>query len=231
MSTETARMRAGRIVLTRKLRCLIISGTMSAWRSSRHPLSQRLRLLVCLLLLAPGVALSDDYDFTVIPADVAGTAGSTVGWNYSITNKSATDWLMLTTLTAGTFDHGTPIILFDYPIVAPDTTVSQTFDPSLLTGVYELTWDSTAPVGFVNSGVFDVRGEWWTGNPLDPLADATFSSVAPDKTAAYSATVTGAPVVPEPATGLVLSLAAAFMLLHKTKQKDGPKRRGEIRLR
>jgi hypothetical protein len=231
MSTETSRMRAGRIVLTRKLRCLIMCGTMPASRGSRHPLSPRLRLLVCLLLLAPGVAVSDDYDFTVIPADVAGTPGSTVGWNYSITNNSATDWLVLTTLNAGTFDHGTPTTLFDFPIVAPDTRVSQTFDPSLLTGLYELTWDSTAPVGFVNRGVFDVSGEWWTD---DPLAGGIFLSDAADKTAAYSAAVTGVPGVPalpEPATGLVLPLVVAFMLLHKTKQNDGSRRRGEIRVR
>lgn len=229
ISTKAPGVLEHKIALTQKHRYLIICGTMRSSRRRSRRLTPWLQLLVFLLLLTPA-AFPDDYDFAVIPTDVAGPPGSTVGWGYSITNKSAADWLVLTKLDAGTFDHGTPDNLFDYPVVAPDTTVNQPFVPSL-TGLFELTWDLTAPAGFVDSGTFDVGGEWWSGNPLDPLATATFLGDAPDKTAAYSAVVTGTAAVPEPAPGFVLWLVAVFMLLHKTSPRSSSKRHDGIRPR
>ena len=168
-----------------------------------RPLPYGSRVLVCLALMACPAAWADTFSFTDLPADVAGPSGSSVGWGYTVTNESSTSWLVLTTLSAGVFDHGSPDSLFDFPSLAPGATVSVNFDQANLAGLYELTWDAAAPVGFVNTGLFTLQGEWWDG---DPLAGGNFVSDAPDQIAAYSATVTGSASVPEPSTITILTL-------------------------
>ena len=64
-------------------------------------------------------------------------------------------------------------------------------------GLFQLTWNGNAPVGFINSGTFILSSEYFATNPLtDP--SAIDLGTAPDATAGYSASVSGAP---EPATG------------------------------
>ena len=165
--------------------------------------------LLCIALLASATASADIYSFTVLPNDVAGTAGSTVGWGYTISNQSLTSWLVITTLNAGAFDHGTPNSLFDFPDIAPGASVTVGFDAAGLAGIYELTWDTSAPAGFVNSGFFDLSAQWWDG---DPLAGGNFLSSALDESAAYSATVLGPASVPEPLTAPLLSFVVVLVL-------------------
>ena len=189
--------------------------------TASHTLSLRLKLLVCVFLMAPWAALADTYSFTALPADVTGPAGSTVGWGYTISNASTAFWLVPTTLnftplaaSAGVFQHGSPNSLFDFPAIAPGVSVSLGFDPINLSGLYELTWDASAPAGFVDSGFFDLSGDWWTG---DPSAGGNMVSAAPDESAPYSATVSGAPSVAEPSTTSLLALIAALILFRKTR--------------
>jgi hypothetical protein len=184
---------------------------INAERSSRG-----LRVLVWVTLAASSAAWGDVYSFTADPADVAGPAGSTVGWGYTISNESATAWLVLTSLNAGTFDHGSPDSLFDFPTLAPDTSVSVSFDPTSLAGLYELTWDATAPAGFVNSGFFDLTAQWWDG---DPLSGGSFLGDAPEESAAYSATVLGVTGVPEPLMPWPVGLIAAVMFIQKARRR------------
>src|ERR1035437_6525673 len=99
--------------------------------------------------------VSADVLFTLLPADgnVFGSPGSTVGWGYSLANNDPTNWFLTILLNSDSFANGTPSLLFDFPIVAPGATVSVPYDPGTA-GLYELTWDIGAPVGFVNSGNF-----------------------------------------------------------------------------
>ena len=71
-------------------------------------------------------------------------------------------------------------------------------------GLFQLTWDLTAPVGAVNTGTFLLSGEWYAS---DPFAGGEFLDFAPDRTALYVATVTEPPAdpVPEPSTLLLLA--------------------------
>jgi len=138
--------------------------------------------------------------------NVTGIAGSTVGWGYSITNNSDTDWFVPTALNPdSSFSNGTPTLLFDFPDLAPDTTASETFDPVNGIGLYEFAWDASAPEGFINSGNFVLSGEWWDG---DPLNGGNFIADAIDTSTAYSASVgsiaTGS--TPEPSS-IVMMLA------------------------
>ncbi len=153
-----------------------------------------------LLLLAAPAARADSFTFATIPASgaISGFPGSTIGWGYTITNQSATDVLVFTGLSAGLFQNGTPLVLFDFPIVAPGATVSVPFDPLNGLGLYQLTWDPNAPIGFVNSGTFIVTGDFCTDIFCSNVVQGNQS-----QSASYAATVVP---TPEPAS---LTLVAA----------------------
>lgn len=169
----------------------------------------RLRLLMILVVLwaavAPG-ASADTFAFSVLPSSgaISGAPGSTIGWGYSITNQSATNWLVMTGVSADVFSFGVPnAFVFDFPILAPLTTVTLVYDPVNGLGLFEFTWDPNAPIGFTNTGLFTVSGEFWDA---DPFLGGNFVSLGVDQSAAYSATVTqpaGTPV-PEPSTLLLM---------------------------
>jgi hypothetical protein len=105
---------------------------------------------------------------------------------------------MATDLNSDSFSNGTPTLLFDFPILAPSDSVTETFDSVDGIGLYELQWDVSAPVGFVNSGNFTLSGGWWDGDPLD---GSNFLFDATDISLPYAATVTGSESsVPEPSS-------------------------------
>ena len=156
--------------------------------------------------------LSADIWFSVLPSDgnVSGPPGSLVGWGYSLTNTDPSNWFMATDLNSDSFSNGTPTLLFDFPILAPGDSVTEAFDPVNSIGLYELQWDVSAPVGFVNSGNFTLSGEWWDG---DPLNGGNFIADAPDIALAYSATVEqGSSTVPEPSSFVLLVCAIAMIM-------------------
>jgi hypothetical protein len=182
----------------------------------------RLHLLL-LFVFALGLSsatYADTFTFALIPSGggVSGPAGSTVGWGYTITNQSTTNWLLLTGLSANPFLNGTPdASYFTFPILAPNTIATATFNSGTLTGLFGLTWDATAPVGFANTGTFILSGEFWDN---DPFNGGNFVSLGVDQDAAYSATVVqGATPVPEPSTLLLLAAGLAVLTRRKSKQK------------
>lgn len=166
---------------------------------------QRHRLLIVLALVfcstkmfAGSYTFADSYTFSTIPLNgsIAGPPGSTIGWGYSITNDSSVDWLVTASLTSFPFLHGTPDASpFDFPIIPPNTTVTVPYNQVTNTGLFALTWDSNAPIGFNNSGLFTLGSEWWSG---DPFNGGMFLGDAPDETAAYSATVSSPSPLTEP---------------------------------
>jgi hypothetical protein len=138
--------------------------------------------------------------FGLLPPDgnVSGAPGSLVGWGYAVTNTDLSNWFMSTSLNSDSFSNGTPTLLFDFPILAPGGTVTEAFDSVNSIGLFELQWDVSAPVGFVNTGNFTLSGEWWDG---DPLNGGSFIAAAPDIALAYSATAEqGSSTVPEPSS-------------------------------
>ena len=103
-------------------------------------------------------------------------------------------------LAPGSFQFGTPDVIFDFPIVAPASTVTSPFNAAASTGLMALTWDASAPLGAVEFGSFLLDAEWWNG---DPLSGGPFASSASPLSQPYNATV--APV-PEPGTGALMIL-------------------------
>lgn len=175
-----------------------------------------------LFILAAGLLIlavrenvfADDISFSLIPAtgDISGLAGSTVGWGYTITNDTS-DWLVTMSLSADAFQDGTPDSFFDFPALAPDTSATVDFVAGV-SGVYQLTWDTTAPFGFVDSGTFILSSDYYNG---DPLAGGVYVATAPDLTAAYSASVSASSGVPEPPVALLLT--SGFLLLWGLKKR------------
>jgi hypothetical protein len=162
----------------------------------------QLALATGLVILAGGGnAFADNISFTLIPptGGVSGRPGSTVGWGYTITNGTV-NWLVTLSLSADVFQDGTPDSFFDFPAVAPSSSATVDFVAGV-SGLFQLTWDTTAPIGFVNSGTFNLLSDYYNGNPLAGGVDI---GPAPDLTVAYSASVTGS-LVPEPPVGLLLS--------------------------
>jgi hypothetical protein len=163
-------------------------------------------LTICLSAL-PMMA-ADIYTFSVSPAEnVSGPAGLTLtGWGYTIHNESTSNWLVTTNLSAGTFLHATPDLLFDFPDLAPGATATAPYNPVPPgAGLYQLLWDQDAPPGFVNSGSFTLSAQWWNG---DPTNGGSFASSAPDAIQPYSARLTA---TPEPATvGLACLIVLAI---------------------
>jgi hypothetical protein len=171
-----------------------------------------LSVALAMLAMSPQ-ARADSWTFSLVPGNGAiyGSPSSTIGWGYTITNQSTTNWLMLTGLSADLFQNGTPGSLFDFPILPPASTITVAFNFGLGTGLYALTWDSTAPIGFTNSGTFVLNAEWWSG---DPFAGGNFIVLSNDQSATYSATVTP---VPEPASALLWATALGSLGVRKRR--------------
>jgi len=172
--------------------------------------------------LACSSARADSYSFGLVPAggSVSGPPGSAIGWGYTITNDSTTNWLVTSGLSSDPFVYGTPNLIFDFPDLAPGATFTVSFDPSISAGLFDLTWDASAPVGFANNGTFDLSAQWWSG---DPLNGGTFLINAPDALAPYSGTVSSP--VPEPPT--LLLLFGAFLVglaMLQVRNQGGPLR-------
>ena len=184
--------------------------------------SSSIRSVVILAVVTFAVAASafpDDITLSLIPASgtVSGPPGSTVGWGYTITNNTA-EWIQTMDVSSDPFQNGTPNVIFDFPAVAPDSTV--TLDFSFVAGggcalppcgVYQFTWNSTAPVGFTNAGTFTVASDLYSAQPGTP--GAMDLGPAPNATAAYFATVGTTGVVPEPSSLLLLASGLAPLVL------------------
>jgi hypothetical protein len=173
-------------------------------------------IAVGLVLLANLPALrADTYSFSLVPpsGNIAGPPGATVVWGYSLDNESASDWLVTSDLQAGTFLDGSPNSVFDFPDLGPGQSVTVPFDPVAGTGLYEFTWEGSAPIGFTNTGAFELDAQWWSG---DPLNGGIYVADAPATNINYSAVVTSAVVtspVPEPSSWILIVIVLGMLSL------------------
>jgi hypothetical protein len=182
-------------------------------------------LALAVLVATHAVRADDTVTFTVLPPDVSGPAGTTVGWGYSITNNSTTDYLDISGVDAGVFLDGTPDsspFLFSFSSLAPGATDTQAYDPLNDLGLFQLTWDADAPVGFTNSGTFGLYGAFCDPSLGDNTCAEDLSVPSTDLAFAdYSATVSPSGVVatPEPGTLLLLCSGLSMVALGSKRRK------------
>ncbi len=166
--------------------------------------------LLSLLVLgfAAHARADGSFTFTTVPnpGAVSGTPGSTVGWGYTLTNDSSTDYLVTLDVfgdvvldSLGTVDTS----IFDVPIVAPLGTVNESYDPANplnMFGLSQLFLDPGLTPGTTATGKFYIDAVF---------CDVTLTicnSTIETESSAVAITVTspsGAPV-PEPSSMLLL---------------------------
>jgi hypothetical protein len=167
-------------------------------------------LALAVLLATHAVRADETVTFTVLPPDVSGPAGTTVGWGFSITNNSTTDYLDIAGIDASVFQDGTPDsspFVFSFFPLAPGATETQAYDPLDDLGLFQLTWDADAPVGFTDSGSFGLYGAFCDPSLGDTTCAEDFSVPSTDLVFAnYSATVISSSTssVPEPSSLFLL---------------------------
>jgi hypothetical protein len=151
-------------------------------------------------------------DFALLPADgtIYGTAGSTIGWGFSVTNNSAGQWLVFVNLNSDPFVSAIPSVLFDFPILSPGQTLTEDYAPGQ--GLMELQLSSFLPGTVVNSGQFRLDAEWWDG---DPLAGGSLVAEADPIVSPYRAVASS---VPEPSTA-VLAGTVIFAAIWRRKRR------------
>lgn len=181
-------------------------------------------LLALFLTLGRPASATPFWTFSLIPSNgqIAGPAGASLGWGYAITNPDPVNWLLLSALAPGIFQHGTPdASLFNFPTVAPASTITVPFLAGIQ-GLFGFTWDLSVPAAFVNSGTFVVSADWYTG---DPSGGGAFLELAPDQSAAYAVTAGTAqtPVVPEPSTFALLGMGL-FAVIRTARHRRGVSR-------
>jgi hypothetical protein len=167
-------------------------------------------LVTLALLLHATVAepATVDWTFSTVPAAgaITGAPGQTVGWGYTISNLGDT-WLVSSTLDAlPGFALATPTAgVFDFPILAPHTTVTVAYAAGL--GLFEVTVDASAPPGSIDEGTFLLGADFWEGDPFDGG-----QLVASDtRSALYRLTATSPVAVPEPPTWLLILSSLAVL--------------------
>lgn len=147
------------------------------------------------------------WDFSTIPANgaVSGPPGSTVKWDYHISNTNTNYWLLITVLGVDSFQHGDPYDAFDYPSIAPGSSADGT--------LYEFTWYATAPVGFTNSGLFTLSAEFYDRDPFD--GGSFVSSAGDDISKPYTANAVPVP----PSIFLMASGLVGIWYLRRLRKK------------
>jgi hypothetical protein len=177
---------------------------------------------LALFLGIAGCAFGDNVTLALQPATgyLTGTAGSTVGWGFSLTNTTS-DFLVVansffcegaqnpvSSTCSPRLGVYSDIIAGNATVVDPGSTVTQRFNADGSSGLGNFAVWSSAATGQTDTGLIFVVYDLFNANPFSQPAD----QIGGDQTVSAPAAVsigTSAAVVPEPA----LPLASGFFIL------------------
>ena len=183
---------------TLKKRCLMLAAGLT--------LAAHLANAGALLTLDPGSGM------------ISGLPGETIGWGFTVTNDSQTDWLILTsanftpTTSIGTFTDYTGA---NFVVVGPapeSSSVTQPFLPAIQSGAGSFAINSNAPFGIV-AGQIVMTYDLYSQDPNSPSFDPIASLISTDNSLSAPASVQ---VVPEPATWLGMISALVLLRLRRS---------------
>ncbi len=183
-------------------------------------------LAALLVAATPGLASPFTFDTTPSGGTIAGDAGTIVGWGYTITNDSTVEWLVGVGVDASGFNFGVPdSSIFDFPIVAPKSSITVPYDPVAGVGLFQFTWDAAA-FARTNAGTFTLRFDQFFGDPFDDgqLEDDQIVLSAPYLAVTAAATVDAPPAaVPEPGS-VMLTLSGLGALAARRVRRSARRR-------
>lgn len=156
-------------------------------------------LIAYFFYAANSYAASLSFSFSTLPSsgEIVGQAGDTIGWGYTITNQDTNDWFVATTLNSTSMQLGNPdASYFDFPIIQPGQSVSEVFDTVNYLGLYGIQLDTSVSTGQLDTGIFSLSGQWWSG---DPFAGGAFIQNSVVETTPFSVLIQNpTSSVPEP---------------------------------
>lgn len=186
-------------------------------------------LSVQMILTALALATTASFGFDSFGGALSGTAGSTVGWGFTISDASQyvvvdlSDFcpagLTASDLYCANGPNGTySDFAFNAPIVGPSpysSSATENFDPVQMTGYGSFTISAAAAVGTVISDEIYVMYDLYSGDPAMGGTD-----VSQDNLAMLDASVTViSGSVPEAGTMLPLGLGIAGLLLWRIRRQ------------
>jgi hypothetical protein len=170
-------------------------------------------MLLVMTTVAAAVAFADPISLLPLTGTtIDGTPGSTIGWGYEIINTTA-DWYLPESLSPPSIlsTDGTLTALFDYPVVGPGDTVSESYNGIQGLLAFGLS-SSLSPGTTLSLGNVFLSGEYFSENPFtDP--SATDLGAAPNVTAPIAVNVVSS-VIPEPSMMWVLMGICLVLLIH-----------------
>jgi len=182
----------------------------------------RANVIIATVLFAMFAAERDaralPFTFETLPVDgtLVAEVGATEGWGYTLTNTSDTLWLLVTDVAHDPVVHGVmDTSPFDFPLLAPNASATLPYDRASALGLAQFTWDASAPVAFINAGLFVLGGEFYTD---DPFAGGRFVMRADLVTAPYSIEARRT-AIPEPGGLLLFGIACALGAARRRRRR------------
>jgi hypothetical protein len=189
-----------------------------------------MRNVILTLVAASSACLANS--LTLIPSSglIDGPPGQTVGWGYTLENTTGS-WLVPLGLSINSPAQGTVVDIFDYPTVAPDSTVTLDylyFSPGGAgnsVGLMEYTIPLSLSPGATESGSVVLQYQLFDSNPDTNPAAMPIGAPSSLPSLAYEVDVSAASSVPEPSYTvlLVIALGIIAMAEHlRTRRREPP---------
>ena len=180
------------------------------------------RIVIVLMAAAfASCARADSLTLTPTNGIVGGLPGTTVGWGFTLTDTSPTNWIVLNdSYFVGSPLYGsyTVYVSSQFYVVGPSSILPVSWNQALLAGTGEIDIFATDPV-VVTAGTINVDYSVFSEDPNSPIFDP--GSLVNSGTFSDPVQIL---VTPEPATAILLLGAALLVVLPRGRVRTAPSR-------